>query len=173
MAENYAIEIDSSKPEFRRVFLLLVFADTAIKKIRLQQSRIRKAQMDDTMTSELFADIHFLLITFGNLRKILSEIKKTLVTDVDYENIYSTYSAQLDKLGLVRNHLEHILDGRIDGVDAKGKPLLEPNMLGNLMNDEYNFGGDKFNLADAEVLVTNLEKELKLWNAKKRFYPLW
>ena len=170
---NFTIGIPQDKPHYRRAFILSFLIESEIKKIRLQQSRIKEDKKDSSHLNILFADIHFLLITFGNLRKLLKEIGKLFETDKTYKAITDEFLPKLDSIGIVRHNLEHILDGRLDGIGNKGKPLVEPNMFGNLIGDVYNFGGDKVNLKETIALVDILEKKLISWNKQVQINPFW
>lgn len=170
---NYTIGIPAEKPHYKKAFIILHLIASELKTVQLQQSRIETERNERDKMSELFADIHFFLITLGNLRKLLKEMSILLDTDTEYKMIYDEYSPKLDKIGLVRNHLEHILDGRLEGLGHKGKPLEEPNMFGNLFGEEYNFGGDKVHLKETYQMIDELETNLKLWNKTSQVYPMW
>lgn len=152
---NHTIGIPVDKPEYKRAFILLHLICTEINTIRLQQSRIEQEKEVGDLAI-LFADIHFLFVTVGNLRKLLKAMNELLSGDIDFKLICDTYLPDIDKIGLIRNHLEHILDGRLDGFGHKGAPLAEPNMFGNLFGDEYNFGGDKVNLKETFEMINSL-----------------
>lgn len=169
---NHTIGIPVDKPHYRRAFILLHLICTEIKTIRLQQSRIEQEKETDDLTV-LFADIHFLFVSLGNLRKLLKAMNEVLSDDTDFKLICDNYLPYIDRIGLIRNHLEHILDGRLDGFGHKGVPLAEPNMFGNLFGDEYNFGGDKVNIKETFEMIDSLETDLKAWNKKVLIYPLW
>lgn len=170
---NFTIGIPADKPHYRKAFILSFLIESELKKVKLQKNRIEAEKNDKADLSTLFADIHFLLITLGNLRKLLKEVRKLFNTDKTYSGICDMYLSKLDAIGIVRNHLEHILDGRLDGVGNKGKPLVEPNMFGNLFGDEYNFGGDKVNLKDTYKMIDELENDLRSWNKTAQINPFW
>ncbi len=173
MTKNHTIGIPADKPHYRKAFIIVHLIGSELKNTQLQQSRIEIERGEPDKMSELFADIHFFLITLGNLRKLLKEMAILLETDVEYKTITDKYLPELDKIGLVRNHLEHILDGRLEGLGHKGKPLVEPNMFGNLFGEEYNFGGDKIHLKETYQMIAELEAELHVWNKTAQVYPMW
>ena len=173
MHTDHTISVPADKPHYRRALILVHLIDTALKKVKIQKNRIVTEKEDHTKIVELFADIHFLLITLSNIRKLLPELGKLFNDSHEYSKLCDKYLPALDKVGIIRNHLEHILDGRLEGKGYRGQPLSEPNTFGNLAGDEYNFGGDTFNLSDMFTMCLELENELKAWNKKVLVYPLW
>lgn len=172
MKKEFTVEIPHNKPHYRDAFIIFALLDSAFLKIDLQKSRIHEETQNGQM-GMLFADIHFLLIAISNLKQLLTKLRNLFKNDVDYKIIYKTYIQQLEYLGTFRDHLEHIIDGRIDGKNKKGQPLKNPGMLGNLFNDEYDFGGERFNILKTFDLCSNIYSDLEKWNRKINAYPLW
>ncbi len=85
--------------------------------------------------------------------------------------MYKKHINQTEYLNLFRDHLEHF-DERLDGIGKNGKPLLRPNMLGNLFGYEYDFGGEKFNLKNAFEVVEKLKNDLTEWNRENYKFRL-
>ncbi len=161
-----------NRPEYRRAFLRMVIIDQAFDKYLIEKQRIEIAKASSDLKT-LFADIHFFLVAATNLRSGLVSLKNTLQNDSELQSIFKKYINKLEHLNKFRNHLEHITDGRLEGVDWNNKPLKQPGMLGNLINDDYNFGGDTFNISDSFSLLDSLYKELRQWNKTSQIYPLW
>lgn len=176
MKHNYTIGFPQDKPHYRKAFLLAYLLDCSFKKTMNQYQRIQygKSIQDIEHQIILFGDIHFFLISATHLGKILKELVGIFKEDSILAEIFSKYSPTLKLLKDLRDHNEHILEGRLDGKGSYGKVALsEPNMLGNLFDDEYNFGGQKINLVTADKQINELLKELKAWNIKTHIYPLW
>jgi len=113
---------------------------------------------------ELFADIHFYFNTVSNIQKILLKIKQINSADEEFMLIYKKYLKPIQKIDIVRDHLEHITDNRFKGKDRKGGSLKEPNMLGSLFGDVYNFCGDAVNLKDTFKMISELETDISNWD---------
>lgn len=158
------------KPNNRDVFINVFLLWSAIERSETQIARIRldKTELD---SKTLFADIHFFLVTVSNIQKMMLRLRKIFKNNKDYAILYKRHIKKIELLDSFRDHLEHF-DERLDGLGKGRKPLLEPNMLGNLMSDEYNFGGEKFNLNDAFKNVEELKNELFEWNQKNCQFPL-
>lgn len=146
-----------------KIFFLVSLLEDAFYKIELQKSRINSEMSKKRVELKtLFADIHFFLISASNLLKVLREVGEIKKQDIDYQNIYKKYIKDLEFLNIFRGHLEHFTDGRLDGKGKGGIQLKNPMMLGNLIGEDYNFGGEKFNLPDIFKLLGDLQEELKL-----------
>lgn len=174
--KNYTIAVPKDKPEYRKAFLLMFILDSAFEKVFLQRERIeseRNKKIEEMNLKKLFADIHFFLVASTNLLYALVSLKSLLKEDKELSVIYKKYVCDLEYLNKFRDHLEHITDKRLEGLGKKGQPLKEPNALGNLWGDEYDFGGERFNLPSSFSMIEKLLSELKEWNTKVGIYPLW
>ena len=170
---KYTIEIpEENKDYYRKAFLLMNLIDNDFYKIFLQKDRIEKDITENNLKS-IFADIHFFLISLSGLKRGLDELKKISKDDKDYEKIYENYIGKIESLKVFRDHLEHIHDGRLEGKGKNGKPLKTPAMLGNLINGNYDLGGESFNLPETFKFLENLKKEMIDWNLDKKIYPFW
>ena len=159
------------KPDDIKVILLMHFLDNAFYKIELQKSRI-DADKRSMNTKNLFPDIHFLLIAFCNLNKLLKNLCSHF-KNPNLNTIFTKYEKALTHLNDFRDHLEHITEGRLDGKGQRGKKLTNPNMLGDLYGDTYHFGGETFNLKDSFTFSSNLKMELENWDNTSNEYPFW
>ncbi len=160
----------------QKTIVLISLIKNAIERCNNQYQRILQimptAQAKDLPV--LFGDIHFFFIAATNLKKTLRALADMFPQDTALKAIYDNHLPILDLLTDLRNHLEHILDGRLDGMGKNGKvPLTDPSMLGNLFNDEYDFGGQKVNLKNAAQEIQNIAEEMKAWNEKTRITPVW
>lgn len=170
---NYTVGVPKDKPYFKKAFVLFHLLDTNFRKLELQKSRIRRSLADgmDVDLVVLFADIHFFLVSLSSLYRILNALRAVVKNEHKFGTLFKQYRPQLEYLDKFRDHLEHIED-RLDGV-AKGKPLKNPSMFGNLFGDEYDFGGERFNIKHTFALIDDLEKDLAAWNESVQCYPLW
>ena len=171
---HHMIEIPAEKPHHRKAFILMHLIDTALYKIELQKSRVEdnKKKITKIIVQDLFADIHFLLISFSNLNKLLKNLCICLKDDSALIFIFQKHKNALLLLNNFRDHLEHITEGRLEGRIGRGKKLIEPNILGNLSNDTYDFGGEKFNLKNAYNLAEEIKEDLNKWNTTANIYPI-
>ena len=119
----------------------------------------------------LFSDIQFFLIAVSNIQRMMLRLRRLLGRNEDYTTLYKKHIKPLERLDYFRDNLEHF-DERLDGKGKKGKPLLQPNALGNLFGDEYDFGGERFNLKDAFKTIEELKNDLIEWNQKNYQFPL-
>jgi len=151
-----------------KVLILLTFIDSSFLKIEIQRTRINDvlSDVEPKKLSMLFGDIHFYLISTTNLYKCLKELLRVIPNDTQLKKIINKYKTFLEIIKTLRDHLEHILDGRLDGKGYKGKPLREPGMLGNLDGDVYNFGGDKINLMSSFKELYYLKSDLTEWRRR-------
>lgn len=115
-----------------------------------------------SMKSE-FADIHFFLVAWGNLNKILKEVRKLLGENKDFVFIYKKHRKEIEELVKFRDHLEHITEGRLEGRGKKGAPLPNPSSLGNIWGDYYDFGGERFNLKKSFLLSDKIFRDINNW----------
>ena len=169
---NYTISIPKDDPNYWKIFVVIALINQGLEKIDLQVSRIKDdVNKDDLKT--LFSDIHFFLVSISNLQKILKHLRSVIPKDVDYMIIYKKYIKELEHLNRFRDHLEHITDGRLDGKDKKGTPLKKPNMFGNIVNENYDFCGETFNITEALKLSSHIKDELIEWNKKANRFPVW
>ncbi len=158
-------------PDYRKGFIRAVILDGAIKKGLLQENRIIEG-WDGKHLPTLFADIHFFLVSMTLVMDSLLSLKSLHKTDPVLNEIYKHHLPELEDLNKFRDHLEHITDGRIDGKDKKGLPLKNPTMLGNLINGEYDFGGETFDVKKAFLLNRTIQKKIREWNQKRFKYPI-
>lgn len=167
--------IQLQKPEERITFLLMFSLDSSFKDIDLQISRISNNDgfNEEGTYNPVYADIHFLLVTISNVRKLIIELNKKYITDSDFSRINKKYIPELERISQIRHHLEHITDGRFDGVGKGGEPLLDPKIFGILKDGEYNFGGEKIKIKDIMKLRKGLETDMRRWNKKTRVYPFY
>lgn len=170
-SERHTIILEKDRQNHGKISMIMIILDQIFEATELQITRIIDDRKGKNLTA-LFSDIHFFLICTSNLNKTL-KILRSIIRDKDYVVIYKKYHSQIEHLNKFRDHLEHIMDGRIDGKDKKGIPLKNPIMLGNLINDDYDFGGETFNLSEAFQLCVNLRIELKNWNKISNACPLW
>ena len=110
---------------------------------------------------KLFLDIHFYLICWANIKKILRELSK-VIKDEDFQIILSKYSFHLNEFIEFRTYLEHFAK---DLKNEKNKKLLKnPSDLGNLEGDFYTFGGKKLYIGEKNLdILNNLHSDLNKW----------
>lgn len=171
MDNKYTITTPIEKPNFKNGFILTHLIYTALQKAKIQQKRIENEMTNQEDLVRLFGDIHYLFINIGNMKDFMKAMCDILNEDKKLEEIYNKYFAILEKCSVLRNHLEHT-DERLGGCVFK-KPLSEPNMFGNLIGYEYNFGGDKIDLREVFKLCDEILIELKDWNKISKIYPVW
>ena len=174
--KRQTIIVPRDKPEFRKAFILMFLIDSYFEAVFLQRERVeseRNKEISEINFGKLFADIHFLLVSSTNLLYALKSLKSLLKEDEELAIIYKKYDYDLEYLSKFRGHLEHITDKRLEGLGKDGQPLKEPNALGDLWGDEYDFGGERFNLPSSFSMFEKLLGELKRWNAETLIYPLW
>lgn len=167
----------------KKIFILFYLLESSFYRVDLQRRRIIEAKIglneemqmmkqqlsvQDILKTghpnwlkNIFADIHFFLVAVSNLKSIFLELRKALKLDPNFMRIFKKYNKQLEKLNIFRDHLEHIVDKRLEGKDKKGNPLRDPMHLGELLGDDYHFGGESFNLNEAFTLVDGLYRELE------------
>lgn len=167
---HFIIKKPDNDPNYKLGFTCFFLLESCFYKANLQIDRIEQEKKDHKLPM-LFADIHFFLVSVSNLKKILEKLKKIYPKDAQLKKIYKKYKIQLNRLADFRHHLEHIDHNRMEGKDGKGKPLKNPNMLGNLFNDNYDFGGEIFNLTKSFSLINNLEKDIGNWNMGTEKFP--
>lgn len=172
MSQRYTIQTPREMPEYRRAFLIVAVLDTNFYEVGLERQRIEESRERGDLKT-LFADIHFILIAISNIRKGLKSLKFTLKTDQKLNALYKRFNPNLEHLDDFRDHLEHVYDGRLDGLGKRRQPLHNPGMLGNLTNDVYDFGGEQFNLTESFALLEHLYVALTEWNKEARIYPIW
>jgi len=179
--QHYTIQTPKDKPEYRKAFLRFVILDQSFDKVFLQRKRIETAKAIPDL-KVLFADIHFFLVVVTNVMEGFKDLRTVIKNDrelsTNYYNqelnaIYKKYIPQLEYLNIFRDHLEHITDGRLDGLGKNNHPLKNPGMLGNLFGDDYDFGGEKFNLIESFSMLDEFYSELRVWNKRAKIYPLW
>ena len=172
MGKHFTNMTSNETPDDWRAFLRMAVLNQAFDKAFIQKERIERG-MESSNLTVLFADIHFFLVAVTNIQYALLSVKSVLKSNVELNAIYKKYIEQLEHLNVFRDHLEHITDRRIDGLNKKGERLKNPGMLGNLFGTEYDFGGERFNLKSAFGLVEDIFRELKEWNRKVGIFPLW
>ena len=169
---RHTIPVPHDKPEYKSAFISFTLLMSVIERSEIQIKRIKLDRKHQDLKL-LFTDIQFFLITISNIQKMMLRLKKILYGNKDYMLWYKKFINKIETLDSFRDNLEHI-DERLDGVGKKGKPLLQPNMLGTLLNnDEYNFGGEKFNLSDAFIIIEMLKKDLVEWNKNNYKFPCY
>jgi hypothetical protein len=169
---SYTIKTPQDRPEYRKAFLRMAILDASFYKASLERARIEDARTELDLQT-LFADIHFFLVAVANIKKVLKDLKFVLKTDPVLNTIYKQFSPRLEHLNKFRDHLEHIQDGRLDGLRKDKQPLKNPTALGNLYGDTYHFGGEEFNLVESFALIEELQGDLRSWNSYSKIYPLW
>lgn len=108
------------------------------------------------------ADIHYYLITIKNLKSVLQKIKGR-IGDRNTRKLIKKYIKKLEPITDIRDHIEHICDGRLEVVSGKGKERLkEPSILGNISFDDckYNFGGKVLDLIKTFNLVKDIHGDI-------------
>lgn len=172
MDKQYTIFTSRDKPERWIIYLSFNFLFGVIEESEIQIARI-ESELGKARPhlKTLFADIHFFLVTVSNIRKMILRLRKLLSKNKDYVFLYKKHINQIKHLNLFRDHLEHFNE-RLDGVGKKRKPLLRPDMLGNLFGYEYDFGGEKFNLKSAFEIIKKLKSDLIKWNGENYQFRL-
>lgn len=172
---HYTIQTPKDKPGYRKLFLRFVILDQSFDAVFLQRKRIEsnKAILDQKLLKVLFADIHFFLVAVTNVMESFKSLRAVIKTDRKLNVIYKKYTPQLERLDIFRDHLEHITDGRLEGFGKNKLPLKNPGMIGNLFGDDYDFGGEKFNLIKAFSMLDEFYEKLKEWNKNAKVYSLW
>lgn len=172
-----SIEVFSNSPHYQEEILLFSFLEKHLLAADLQRERITKEQRQIKKLIQehqmqgitkinhcLFIDIHFFLIAVTNTGRVLEKLKKIRSYDGDFVQVCKKYRKQIAAIDSFRDHLEHIVEGGLKGVDRKGRALKNPGDLGNLANDSFTFGGESFNLQDAFRLMKDLGKDIETWN---------
>lgn len=109
----------------------------------------------------LFLNIHFYLICWANIKKILRKLEKT-IKDKNFKKIIAKYNPDLNKFIEFRTYLEHLIENL---ENEKKKKLLE-NLrdVGNLNGDFFTFGGKKLYIGGKNLeLLDNLYNDLNRW----------
>lgn len=169
---NYTISVPKDDPNYWKIFVVIAFIDQGLEKVDLQVGRI-KDDLNRNDLKTLFSDIHFFLVSVSNLQELLKHLRSIISKDAQYAIIYKKYIKELEHLNNFRDHLEHITDGRLEGRGKKGIPLKKPNMFGNIINENYDFCGETFNIAEALKLPSQIKNELIEWNKKSNRFPVW
>ena len=174
MGQHFTIGVPEDKPFMRKAFFVVHLIDSALKVIFNQEKRINSRINSDNPSSLpiLFGDIHLYFINAANIKEYLDKLSEYFSEDLAFDKIRKSHQDTFAKLSSLRNHQEHILDGRLDGM-GKIEPLSEPSMLGNISNGEYNFGGEKIDLVKSFREFEQLQTELMDWNRDSKVYPLW
>jgi len=162
----------NDRSKYDQVFLRLVIINGSFEKIFLQIDRIRAAKSANKL-KVLFADIHFFLVAVTNVMNGVKSLKAVIKIDQKLNAIYKKYISKLERLDIFRDHLEHITDGRLDGLGKKKNPLKNPGMLGNLLGDEYDFGGERFNLVESFSMLDEFYMEIREWTHETQERPLF
>lgn len=177
--KTISFEVFSNSPHYQEEILLFSFLEKHLFAAGLQRERITREQRRlnklireyqthsiPRIMRSLFVDIHFFLIAVTNIERVLEKLRKIRSYDGDFVQICKKYRKQIAVIDSFRDHLEHIVEGGLKGVDKKGKKLKAPGDLGNLVNNSFTFGGESFDLRDAFRLVEALGTDLKRWNEK-------
>lgn len=103
----------------------------------------------------------------------MKHLRVAIPEDTGYKDIYKKYIKKLEELNKFRDHLEHIVDGRLEGKGKKGTPLKTPNNFGSISDVDYDFCGETFNIPEALKLSSNIKNELIEWNKIVKRFPVW
>ena len=135
------------------------------QKDRIREDKIGVDKQKNGSTSAIYADIHYLLVEIAGFKKALDKFLELKSGDIKLKIIHDRYREKIKLLCDIRHHLEHITDGRFDGIiDRTGESLKDPLTLGVLNGNEYNFGGQSFNLVSTYALMEDVGNELMKWN---------
>ena len=114
-----------------------------------------------TELKKLFLDIHFYLICWANIKKILRKLERT-IKDKDFKKIHGEYNGHLDTFIEFRTYLEHLVENLEN--EKKKKLLKKPGDLGNLEGDFFTFGGKKLYIGKKNLEILNsLYSDLNKW----------
>lgn len=162
----------NDRSKYDQAFLRLLIINGSFEKVFLQIDRIGIARGASDL-KVLFADIHFFLVAVTNVMNGVKSLKAVIKIDRKLNAIYKKYILKLERLDIFRDHLEHITDGRLDGLGKKKNPLKNPGMLGNLFGDDYDFGGERFNLVESFSMLDEFYMEIREWARETQERPLF
>ena len=167
---HFIIPLPKDDPNYKKEFICFFLFQSSFNKLYLQIDRIKKDKDKNDLKS-LFADIHFFLVALFGLKKLFTKLRNIYSNDKIFVNIYKKHIKELEYLNDFRNNLEHIVEGGIEWKGKKGELLKNPDMLGNLIGDEYDFSGETFSLKEAFLLVDNISEYIKQWNIEYKHFP--
>lgn len=162
--KNYRVEYKTNNVE--RIFIRICILSSRIKMCEIQIERFLQAKKSDNIKMQ-YVDMHFLLVSITNLLRMLKSLRMLLKHDKDFIILYKKYLSKLERLDPIRDHAEHIEDGRLEGtVRENGRKLSDPDTLGKIEGFAYNFGGDTFNIID-------FQKDLHLFKVDFQKWEQW
>lgn len=153
------------------IFLEKYFFGCYNQQVRIEKNKLNirecsKRNNDDWQIElkNLFLEIHFYLICWANVKKILRKLEKT-IKDKNFEKIVVRYNQNLNKFIEFRTYLEHLLENLEN--EKRKKLLKNPADVGNLNGDFFTFGGKKLYIGRGNLeLLDNLYKDLNRWLEK-------
>jgi len=113
---------------------------------------------------KLFLDIHFYLICWANIKKILRKLGK-IIKDENFQEVLIKYNSRLNEYIEFRTYLEHLIEGLRN--KKKRRLLKNPSDIGNLNGDFFTFGGKKLYVGEKNLEILNsLYNDLNGWLEK-------
>lgn len=119
---------------------------------------------------DVSADVHSFFVAVGNLKYHL-KLLRSAVNDETLSKLIDKQNKWLYKCTEMRDEIEHVYDGRLDGLTKNEKPMTEPNELGKVVGMVFNFGGLKVDLEESHISLVGFSNALDLWNGKKCKFP--
>lgn len=141
-----------SKPRSFEAFVALLTLERYVNGAIIQWDRIQADKealpgpgpgVDRTLMLKLFLDIHFYFICCDKAQNLLGYLSKT-DGGPKLVRLWQTLKPNFKPFNEARNHLEHI-ETRI-----KKKYLFD---LGNLENDTFTFGGERFDISASSLKI--------------------
>jgi len=115
----------------------------------------------------LFLNIHFYLICWANIMKILRKLENT-IKDKNFKKIIAKYNPKLKKFIEFRTYLEHFIENLEN--EKKKRLLKNPADMGNLNGDFFTFGGKKLYIGEENLeLLDNFYDDLNRWLGEINF----
>lgn len=117
--------------------------------------------VDQTLMLTLFLDIHFYFICYDKAQNLLEHLSKT-DGDPQLDNLWKTLKPKFKPFNDARNHFEHI------------ESRIERNLsdLGNLENDTFTFGGERFDIcaSGVQILTDAYEQVVAILRSRQENY---
>jgi len=129
---------------------------------RIQSNKIKLLTthaVDSEIMNSVFLDIHFYFICCEKVQNLIEKLSK-IENDTQLSALWYRLFPQFKKYNDARNHLEHI-----DERTSNSKYLRD---FGNLVNDNFTFGGESFDVSQSSLkfITDSFESVLGILRAK-------
>lgn len=166
--KNYRVELKSD--EARGIFLRTRVLSDRVRMCEIQVERFLEAKEANNIELQYF-DMHFLLVSITNLLRMLKSLKTLLKYDKTFALLYKKHLGELERIDRIRDHAEHIEDGRLEGTARKmGRKLNDPSTLGKIDHFLYDFGGEVFDVRNFQKDLSAFMSDYKRW--EERWYRM-